>query len=47
MAEIATTLSAAQTAELVDTYLWQLFWFIVCLLLVMVVADHYHGRNSN
>lgn len=44
---LQTSLSAQQSVELIDTYAWHFFWFLVCLLLLMLVADLYHGRNGN
>lgn len=40
-------LSAQQSVELIDIYAWHFFWFIICLLLIMCVADIYHARNGN
>ena len=44
---LTTTLSAQQSVELIDTYAWHYFWFLLCFLLIMFVADLYHARNGN
>lgn len=40
---VQTFLSAQQSIEWTDTYAWYLFWFLICLLLVMLIGDLYHG----
>lgn len=44
---VTTALSAQQSIELIDTLAWHFFWFLICLLLMMFVADLYHARNGN
>lgn len=43
---LKSALSAQQSVELIDNYAWHFFWFVICAIVIMVVADVYHARNG-
>ena len=44
---MSTSLSATESVEAIDLWVWHIFWFSIICLMLFTVADLYHGRNGS
>ncbi len=42
-----TARSASEIVEDIDDGAWHTFWFLICLLALLIFIDLYHARNGN